>query len=103
MIKEFRKQMGWSQQKLSEMTGIPRSTISECERDINRISPRKSELINFIISYGVRKIADYSYRRNLDLYREYLKEKNKDTEKNDLIDKLKVKSIWQRIKDWWLK
>lgn len=29
--------------------------------------------------------------------------KNKDTEKNDLIDKLKVKSIWQRIKEWWLK
>lgn len=101
MIKEFRKQMGWSQQKLSEMTGVPRSTISECERDINRISSRKSELTNFIISYGVKEIADYAYRRNLYLYNEYLKEKY--TDKNDLMDNLEEKSIWQKIKDWWLK
>lgn len=75
MIKEFRKQMGWSQQKLSEMTGIPRSTISECERDINVNSTRRSQLIAFIVTHSVRQVADYAYRRNLDLYREYLNEK----------------------------
>lgn len=102
MIKEFRKQMGWSQQKLSEMTGIPRSTISECERDVNGNSQRKSQLISFIATHSVRQVADYAYRRNIDLYTEYLKERGIFI-KNDLMNNIEEKSIWQRIKDWWLK
>lgn len=151
MIKEFRKQMGWSQQKLSEMTGIPRSTISEIERGMHRGSKREAILNRFIIGYrmnelvcetykkmmdmrdkdmnyfcninlynsideqedgtsldltsvthSVRQVADYAYRRNIDLYTEYLKERGIFI-KNDLMNNIEEKSIWQKIKDWWLK
>lgn len=97
MIKEFRKQMGWSQKKLSEMTGIPRSTISDIERGVIKNSTTKNRLDVYISSY----ITNEKFHKMVcDLYSRYNKEEEPVVSISVLPEN---KSIWQRIKDWWLK
>jgi transcriptional regulator with XRE-family HTH domain len=51
-LKEFRKQKGWTQQKLAEKTGLSFNTITKIEQGIGD-SPTLKTLIKLAESLGV--------------------------------------------------
>lgn len=102
MIKEFRQQKGWSQQKLSELTGVSRSTIRNIENGITKNSPKKDKLEAYIITYLSREtfhnMMCSQYRKASDLI-----DKNGRKKLTKILFPEEKQSIWQKIKDWWLK
>lgn len=102
MIKEFRQQKGWSQQKLSELTGVSRSTIRNIENGITKNSPKKDKLEAYITSYLSRETLHNMmcerYGKTFDL----VDDKGRK-ELTKILFPEEKKSIWKKIKDWWLK
>ncbi len=51
-VKEFRKQKGWSQQKLAEKTGLSFNTITKIEQGIGD-SPNLKTLLKLADVFGI--------------------------------------------------
>lgn len=87
-IKDFRKMYGLTLSEMAKISGIPASTISDVENKKFKSSKRFNEIMCFINLYRSLKLSKIETANAINSYQKNLE--------------LSKKSIFQKIKEWFL-